>query len=84
MNSIQVCNIKCHGCGNSIVSALEKAGMKDISVDIAEQKVFFDGDIETAKKLLSKMGYPEIGSPEAESLSKKAKSYVSCAIGRMK
>jgi copper chaperone len=84
MNSIKVTNIKCGGCEKSVISALKKADIKDISVNIESQQVSFEGDAEKAKKILSKMGYPEAGSPEAKSFAKKAKSYVSCAIGRMK
>jgi len=84
MNTVIVTNIKCGGCEKSILSSLQKAGLRNVSVDLAEQKVSFEGDSEAAKKVLSKMGYPEAGSPEAKSLMKKAKSYVSCAIGRMK
>lgn len=84
MDTINVVNIKCGGCEKGIVSALTKDGMENISVDIESQKVSFDGDAEIAKKTLSKMGYPEANSPEAKKFSKKAKSYISCAIGKTK
>jgi copper chaperone len=84
MNTIEIVNLKCGGCASSIKSSLEKAGMENISVDISCQKISFDGDINRARKILASMGYPEKGSPEAESLFKKAKSYVSCAIGKMR
>jgi len=84
MNTLQVVNIKCGGCIKSITAALEKKGMKNISVEIENQTVSFEGDPEIAKKSLSKMGYPEVSSEEAKSLLKKGQSLVSCAIGKMK
>ena len=57
-----------------------------VSVDNKRNMVLFDYHNEDAKEevisLLSALGYPVI--EERNSLSKKAKSYVSCAIGRMK
>lgn len=84
MNNLQVVNIKCGGCVKSIIGALEKEGIKNISVEIESQTVNFEGDPEIAKNVLSKIGYPEVGSEEAKSLIKKGQSFVSCAIGKMK
>jgi len=84
MGSIHVVNIKCGGCEASIISALQKAGLVNIKVDVQNQIVSFEGNIQTANKILAKMGYPEANSPEAKRLSKKAKSYISCAVGKMK
>jgi len=83
MNKLQVVNVKCGGCQKNIISSLSKEGFSDISMDLDNQEVSFNGDIERAKVLLSKMGYPEAGSEEAKSFLKKAKSFVSCAIGKM-
>jgi len=84
MQTIEVVNIKCDGCEASIMAALTKAGLKNVSVDHTCQRVNFDGDENTAKKVLSKMDYPEKNSEEAKSLLKKAKSFYSCAIGKIK
>ena len=84
MNAINVVNLKCGGCEQRVKSELEKEGFTDIKVDVAGQKVEFEGDIEKAKSLLKKIGYPEAGSNEAKSLLKKGKSYLSCMIGRLK
>lgn len=84
MQKIQVVNIKCGGCEKTIISALEKAGMNSVQIDIQNQTVSFEGDLEGAKMILSKLGYPEAGSEEARSILKKAKSFASCAVGRMK
>jgi copper chaperone len=84
MENIKIVNLKCCGCKASIIKGLEDAGLKEVSVDMDAQSVRFTGDRETARKKLSDLGYPEEGSPEAKSLLKKAKSFVSCAIGRTK
>ncbi len=84
MQYIEVVNIKCGGCEESIIDALTEAGLSNINVDVANQKVYFEGDQEKAKEILNKMGYPEAGSKQAKSLIKKAKSYISCAIGKTK
>jgi len=83
MNKIEVLNIKCHGCSKSIKKTLAKEGFKNIKVDSTCQIVEFEGDEKRAEKILLKMGYPKAGSPEARSLHKKAKSYLSCVVGRV-
>jgi len=84
MQKIKAVNIKCGGCKKSISAALAKQGIKNIKVDVDEQLISFDGDPILAKKILTKMGYPEAGSKEAKSLLKKSKSYLSCMIGKVK
>lgn len=84
MTKIKVVNVKCGGCEKEIISSLEKGGLKNISIDIENQSISFEGDRDIAKKILTKLGYPEAGSKEAKSLLKKAKSYASCALGRIK
>lgn len=84
MNTVKVVNIKCGGCEQMIISSLEKEGITNVKVDVANQVVNFEGDIDKAKKILINLGYPEEGSKEARSFLKKAKSYTSCMIGRIK
>ena len=81
MQKIQVINIKCSGCKNTITKELEILGAKNISIDISTGIIQFEyeGDISYIKQKLLSLGYPEMGSKEAESLLKKAKSYISCA-----
>ncbi len=84
MTTIKVVNIKCGGCENMIITSLKEAGLSNVSVSVEKQEVSFDGDIDIAKKILIKMGYPPQDSPEAQSFLKKAQSYASCMIGRIK
>lgn len=82
VNSLHVVNIKCGGCEKNITSNLERVGLSNISIDIPNQTISFDGDTGTARTILSKIGYPEAGTKEAESILKKAHSYISCAVGK--
>lgn len=85
---IQVENIKCGGCANSIrKKLLAVEGVEEVSVDIDGGAVSYEGHasvLDRVKKELGKMGYPEVGSLEGmNSSAAKAKSFVSCAIGRL-
>ncbi|WP_370478422.1 heavy-metal-associated domain-containing protein [Tamlana flava] len=85
--TLEVQNLKCGGCANSIKEKLSLLpNVKDISVDVEHSLVSFSLDEEstvaTVKTLLSKIGYPVTGNENP--LATKAKSFVSCAVGRMK
>ena len=77
-------NIKCGGCATSIQSRLEKM-VSEVKVDIETGEISFEYQDEPQVKeviaALEKMGYPGVGQSK---FSHKAKSYVSCMIGRVK
>ena len=84
--TFEIQNLKCHGCANTItikLSSLE--GIKDVVVNNETKSVsfFYENDmkLEEAKDLLINIGYPIVGDKNA--IITKAKSFVSCAIGRM-
>lgn len=83
--SIKVINIKCGGCANTIKKSLEKHWVQWVQVDISSGTITYSEGLEKKEvsSLLSSLGYPEVGSREAESFLKKAQSYVSCAIGKI-
>jgi len=87
--NISVENIKCGGCANTITSKLNAMDIIDsCEVDIENGVVTVNGD-ESNKaevvQLLLKLGYPEKGSAEGLKAAKaKAKSFISCAVGRIK
>lgn len=86
--TIAVENIKCGGCANSIRSKLlERELARAVEVDIERGEVKIDGNPEWRDQVvlaLSRMGYPEVGSVEGmQAAAAKAKSFVSCAIGRI-
>ncbi len=84
-NKIYVQNLKCGGCANTITNKLtDIEGVSNISINVEESLITLNCNeiiLEKVKETLKKAGYPEDG--EANSLGSKAKSYVSCAIGKM-
>jgi|GEM_PF-1371619 copper chaperone CopZ len=84
MKKIKVVNIKCEGCKKGIIDFLEKNGLKKVDIDIEKQIVSFEGDEGLAKKILTKMGYPDKNSAESKSFLTKVKSFFSCFKGKMK
>ena len=82
--TIFVDNIKCGGCVKSIVNGLLKmAGTVDVIVDRDKEMVVVTGtdlNRSTILSKLSELGYPEKGN---NTLLKKARSFVSCAVGNM-
>lgn len=82
-HEISVENIKCGGCMNSIKTALLKLkGVTAVEIDKKEDKVSVYGIALERHELVMKLaalGYPESGN---NNLIRKAKSFVSCAVGR--
>ena len=86
--TIAVENIKCGGCASSIRSKLlEQDLAQAVDVDIEQGEVQVEGNPEWRDQVviaLARMGYPEKGSVEGmKAAAAKAKSFVSCAIGRI-
>jgi len=84
--TVQIQNLKCNGCASTIKNKLSGLdNINEVSIDVENGSVSFEYDseatLETVKKELHKIGYPLVG--ENNKLPTKAKSYVSCAIGRM-
>lgn len=84
--TLKIQNLKCGGCANTILTQLSKLeGIKDVKVNNETDEVTFsygsEAKMDAALKKLSGLGYPPVG--EANSLPKKAKSFVSCAVGRV-
>tara|TARA_R110002072_G_scaffold287464_2_gene453091 strand:+ start:8032 stop:8301 length:270 start_codon:yes stop_codon:yes gene_type:complete len=84
--TLQIQNLKCGGCAHTVttkISAIEN--IENVQVDVENDEVTFDfaseSDLENVKKKLLALGYPAVG--EANPLTTKAKSFVSCAVGRM-
>lgn len=83
-HTIYVENIKCSGCMNSIRTALLKiSGVIAVDISKEEDKVTISGvavDKEELVMKLASLGYPEKGN---NNLMSKARSFVSCAIGKV-
>ena len=86
MTVIEILNLKCGGCANTIkkgIAAIE--GVNQVLVDLNTSEVSVNATdelvIQQVKEKLSSMGYPEVG--DSNTVLHKAKSFVSCATGRM-
>jgi len=85
---IHVENIKCGGCAKSIIKGLTSIeGLSHIVIDQEQQMVSVVADESLRAAVVSKlksMGYPEHGSVSGlDAGLVNAKSFVSCAIGRI-
>ena len=85
---LSVENIKCGGCAGTITKRLnELDAVSDCQVDVENGVVSITGDESNKAEvtaLLLKLGYPESGTAEGLKAAKaKAKSFVSCAVGKM-
>jgi copper chaperone CopZ len=86
VTTINIQNLKCGGCANTIITKISSIeNISDVSVnndsDTVSFKHNFDKDIIAVKAKLADIGYPEVG--EKNSITSKAKSFVSCASGRL-
>jgi copper chaperone len=84
--AIPIQNLKCGGCASTIKNRIsELNGVHSIEVNLETSTVLVEHEmqlkISEIKNILRKIGYPEVG--EANSLGEKAKSFVSCAIGKL-
>lgn len=90
---ITVENIKCGGCANSIkqkLNALPSVTETTVDIEAGSIAVKLEADVDQLQvitavedKLLA-MGYPKVGSVEGlKAAGAKAKSFVSCAVGKM-
>lgn len=89
MNQIKVVNVKCLWCAKTVNKELINIWITDIEVwfwdkdNAKERLITFTWDFNKVKEKLTSLWYPEVWTKEATSLLKKAKSFVSCAIGKM-
>ncbi len=88
MKQYKVQNIKCGGCANTLQTKLEpEFGKVDVDLDSMPRTItIYKDDIDEAKlrDTLKSFGYPMIDEELnfIEEVSSKAKSFVSCAIGK--
>ena len=87
--TFEVFNVKCGGCASTLITKLaEEFGEIEVNLNVIPRKITLDiedKDIDKLAKALKKLGYP-LASEEMSFMdctSTKAKSYVSCAIGKM-
>lgn len=83
IHKIEVENIKCGGCMNSIKTALLKIeNVTEVTIDKETDTITINADNDRAVfvNTLSSLGYPEKGN---NTLLHKGKSFVSCAVGNL-
>ncbi len=83
---VHIQNLKCGGCVSTITKKLNALyDVSEVSVEVEDNSVTFEYSeahtLDVVKKTLADIGYPEDG--DVNSLTAKAKSYVSCAFGKM-
>ncbi|QOP42214.1 heavy-metal-associated domain-containing protein [Sulfurimonas marina] len=86
--TFQVENVKCGGCANTLITKLkEDFGEVEVNLDVLPREISLDikdENIETLRTALKKLGYPMSDEKLSfiDSNATKAKSFVSCAVGK--
>ncbi|KFN38757.1 MAG: heavy metal transporter [Sulfuricurvum sp. MLSB] len=87
--TFEVLNVKCEGCANTLVKRLAaEFGEVKVDLECEPRKITLtikDDRIEHLKLILRDLGYPLITDQlgTLQTLTTNAKSFVSCAIGKM-
>ena len=87
--SFEVFNVKCSGCASTLKTKLAKEfGDIEVNLEVLPRKITLDmenKDVDKLAKALRELGYPLAVEEMSfmDSTSAKAKSFVSCAIGKM-
>ena len=86
---LQVENVKCGGCANTLKKALyNDFGEVEVNLETMPREIIIeieDSKMETLKLKLRSIGYP-LSDDELSTLQNvgaKAKSFVSCAVGKL-
>ena len=85
----EVLNVKCGGCANTLIKSLaDEFGEVSVDLECEPRKITLDVEedqIEKLKLKLRSLGYPlttdELST--VQTLTTTAKSFVSCAVGKM-
>ncbi len=87
--TFEVLNVKCGGCANTLIKSLkEEFGDVEVNLELHPRQITLDIEDEQKEALklkLRSLGYP-LTTDELSGLQKAtttAKSFVSCAIGKM-
>jgi len=89
MKKYKVLNVKCGGCANTLIAKLESEfGKVDVDLEVMPREITIDKDDideERLRAALKSLGYPmaDENLNFIEGVGAKAKSFVSCAIGKV-
>ena len=84
----KVQNVKCSGCANTLTTKLQdEFGSVEVNLEVMPREITLDiddADIPSLKTALKSLGYPTADESFGfvEDTSMKAKSFVSCAVGK--
>lgn len=87
--TFEVLNVKCGGCANTLKTSLKKEfGEVEVNLDTEPRQITLDIEesaLPALRKKLKSLGYPmsDEDLSTIEGFSTTAKSFVSCAIGKM-
>jgi len=87
--TFEVLNVKCGGCANTLTSKLAEAfGEVTVNLEVEPRQITLDieeANIPALRTSLKKLGYPmsDEDLSTIEGFSTTAKSFVSCAVGKM-
>jgi copper chaperone len=87
--NFEVLNVKCGGCGHTLITSLEKEfGTVEVNLEVEPRVITLDveeGNIPRLRVELKKLGYPmsDEDLSKFDAFSTNAKSYISCAIGKI-
>ncbi len=84
--TLYIQNLKCGGCAHTVTTKLAAINnIEHVLVDVENESVSFNysdqSDLQLVVEKLLSLGYPVQG--ENNPITAKAKSFVSCAVGRM-
>lgn len=88
LQTFKVQNVKCSGCAATLKSKLhEKFGEIEVNLEVEPREITLDikeDQTETLKNALRGLGYPLVDEKLNffENNTAKAKSFVSCAVGK--
>ena len=89
IQTFQVLNVKCGGCGGTLTKELlSEFGEVNINLNVEPREITLDIEDNKKEKLkykLRKLGYPLIDDEltTLQTIGTTAKSFVSCAIGKI-
>ena len=85
----EVLNVKCGGCANTLkTKLLDEFGDVEVNLEVEPRQITLeieDTNVPTLRKALKNLGYPmsDEDLSTVEGFTTTAKSFVSCAVGKM-
>jgi len=87
--TFEVINVKCGGCASTLTEKLkDEFGTVEVNLEVEPRQITVDieeNQLDDLAAALKKLGYPLVSEEMGfvDSTAAKAKSFVSCAVGKM-